>query len=234
MEKNEKITKGEKSRLFLIETTVDMLAETGDSEKVSIRSIACRAGVGSSNITYHFQNRETLLKAVYDFVLEYGNNTPIRNFLDKNRDMLKNKEGQSLFITNLFGYFRDFFMTLPKKQMNRCKAYRVLSRSPEMPVLKENPLLFFKRDASAFCEIYTTITGIDDFELAYFWFSIIFEPLAAHLELHKSPPKFDDTRVFSEHYSTRFLYFCNKRLLMGLGLWESKDAKLDTPAGGWI
>lgn len=234
MEQNEKITKGERAKLFLIEAMVDLLAEAGDSGKVSIRDLACRANVNVSNITYHFQNRETLLKAVYDFVLEYGNNTPIRNFLDKNRKMLASKEGQSLFITNLFGHFYDFFLNLPKKQMNRCRAYRVLAKSAEMSKVEETQPLFFKRDAVAFCEIYTAITGIDDFELAFFWFSTIFEPLAAQLELHSAPVKLDETRVFTEQYSTRFLYFCNKRLLMGLGLWESKDAKLDVAADGWI
>lgn len=234
MEHDTAITKGEKARLRLIEAAIDLLAEYGDSEKVSIRDIAARAGVNSSNITYHFQNRTALLKAVYDFLLAYGTNTPIRNFLDKNGEMLATKEGQSIFITNLFGAFRDFFLQLPQKQASRCKAYRVLAQSPEMPKTEENQPFYYKRDAIAFCEIYTRITGIDDFELAFSWFTIIFESLAKQFEPHGLPKKLDEDHVFSDQYSTRLLYFCNKRLLVGLGLWESKDAKLDIPAGGWI
>ncbi len=45
----------------ILKATMALLEETQDSDKITIREIAARAGVGVGLINYHFQTREKLL-----------------------------------------------------------------------------------------------------------------------------------------------------------------------------
>lgn len=59
----------------IIKTTIDMLNEGNDPDKITIRQIAERANVGIGLINYHFQTKENLLyKAISDTMSEMAIN----------------------------------------------------------------------------------------------------------------------------------------------------------------
>ena len=60
---------GENSRMALIIAAGELFAENGVSG-TNVRSIAAKAGVNVALINYHFGNKDGLVNAVIDFVLE--------------------------------------------------------------------------------------------------------------------------------------------------------------------
>lgn len=50
----------------ILQATIDLLNEEPEIDKITIRRIAAKAGVGIGLINYHFRNRETLLKEAVD------------------------------------------------------------------------------------------------------------------------------------------------------------------------
>lgn len=55
----------------ILKAAISLMDETKDSDKITIREIAGRAGVGVGLINYHFQTRENLLyEAIGEYMLE--------------------------------------------------------------------------------------------------------------------------------------------------------------------
>lgn len=84
------------TRQVIISTTKILLDETPDINKITVRQIAERAGVGLGLINYHFQSKENLLSSVIGDVMsktisEYTLNDTFSNLLpiDKLKEMMK-------------------------------------------------------------------------------------------------------------------------------------------------
>jgi AcrR family transcriptional regulator len=54
---------GERLRAELLEATVDLIAETGSIDDVSLRAAAKRAGVSPTAVYQHFEDRDALVEA---------------------------------------------------------------------------------------------------------------------------------------------------------------------------
>jgi AcrR family transcriptional regulator len=54
---------GDRLRVELLEAAVELMAESGDVDKVSLRAIAQRAGVSPTAVYLHFEDHRTLLRA---------------------------------------------------------------------------------------------------------------------------------------------------------------------------
>jgi AcrR family transcriptional regulator len=53
----------ETTKTKIIETTIALMVETGDADRITMRSIADRTGVGLGAINYHFQTKDNLVRS---------------------------------------------------------------------------------------------------------------------------------------------------------------------------
>ena len=203
----------------LLEAAVDMLAECGDTEKISIRKLAAKVGMPASKVIYHFQTRENFLQMIGAFLRPHVIATPVQSFLAENREMLRCKEGQALFMNSLFANFRSFFMECPERNKQCCNAFRALMRSEEMPKNWCEFPRYFMRDLIAFREIYLTVTHDRDIDTAMLWYLTTLDAFALRC-LVKEPLVPAGNRKLSADFNLKFLYFCSRQMLSGLGLWE--------------
>lgn len=216
-----KKTKGERSKELLLQTTIDLLLERKNSEWVTIRDITRAAKVSYSQLTYHFKNRTELFQQIMLLSREQIMHSPVKQFLEQNRELLASRDGQAIFITNLLCSYRNYFSVLPASTIRYIKVSEILQKSMEFS--GENPVwLLYCEDGKAFYEIYRIITGKDDRDVAYFWFLTCFRPLANFtLSGRRHPENLSETHTFSDDFGTGFLSFCHKRLLEGLNLKEN-------------
>ncbi|MDD3153817.1 MAG: TetR family transcriptional regulator [Victivallaceae bacterium] len=230
MAKTKITNKGNRTQRLLIEAATQLIAARGEIGKISLRDIARQAGVTPSMVVYHFGTKENLIATVRQFLIDNRCSNPVAQYLNQNRVLLESEDGKAAFISGMIDHFCLFFKKLPGSSWSESLVYRILLHSGEEgkqeTAADQENYSYFEGDMMAFYEIYRLITGKDDFDMAYFWFSTTLVPLAIRFSrrnLNVSNPL--DLRL-SPGYDQRFIFFCRARLLAGLGLAECEEAKV--------
>ena len=83
----------ENSRMALILAAGELFARDGVSG-TKVRAIAALAGVNVALINYHFGNKDGLVNAVIDFVLENYRHYMPNAFIDAHPELWQSREGQ--------------------------------------------------------------------------------------------------------------------------------------------
>ncbi|GEM_PF-5496574 len=217
----DKLSKGENTRIFLVEKTIDLVARSRTLEAATLKTIAEASQMATSTITYHFKNRKRLLECVLDYIASKGDLTPVGDYLADYQDMFESQESQSFFITGLLNHFNRFFRDLSRQEMDYCMVYTLLWDVAELRTGKRAnlPRTRFDNDREALREICKRIAGKKYTEEVYLWNLMTLESLAKMIFRNKMN---DDFCAVSPKFNARFLYFCNHQIQLGLGLIPDK------------
>lgn len=69
MEKDKRITKGEKTRIGILHAAISIIGENGLTE-ISTSKLAARSGMSKSTIFHHFKSTDELLLTTLDFIFD--------------------------------------------------------------------------------------------------------------------------------------------------------------------
>lgn len=129
-------------------------------EAVSLRTIAKKAEVTLSSITYHFKTKENLYQEVLCRVLSYMTDSIATNFEELDADDLPDPETASERLEKMIGYLVDRFCTTPHSQM--FAKIIVREHFSPTPVYESLYRDYFKKVVDYLTLLVMAITGEDD------------------------------------------------------------------------
>jgi len=189
-------------------------------EGTSIREIAKMAGTDSSMIKYYFGNKDGLVNAVIDFVLEPWETRNLTNYVRENEHLFATKDGQRQLVAEVIALCFEFMAPDPEMpwkntflmqctQHNHIGLHTVLER-------------IVVPDSTLFMEIFSRITGNDDAESAHCW-SLTFTGAAFIFACNPALIQMAHPgRMLSPSFYRRLQHFCTTEALWALGLIDTK------------
>lgn len=212
-------TEQENTRIALIKAAGKLFTENG-IEGTSIREIAKAAGTDSSMIKYYFGNKDGLIKAVIDFVLEPWESRSLTSYVRENEHLFATKDGQRQLVAEVIALCFEFMAPdaeLPWKNtfLMQCTQHNHIGRQT---VLEKVVI----PDSTLFMEIFSRITGNDDAESAHCW-SLTFTGAAFLFACNPALIQMAHPgRMLSPSFYRRLQHFCTCEALWTLGLAENK------------
>ena len=222
-----KYDNGENSRNALIMAAGELFAANG-IDGTNVRSIAAKAGVNVAMINYLFGNKDGLVNAVIDFVLEaYRHYTP-DEFI-QNKELWQSREGLRKIV--IYVVEQAFEFIRPREE-NRWQNTFIM-RCAETSAIGRKRILeeILIPGCIRYTKVYARITGSTDYQRARCWALSVFAPAFIYAT---NPPIIDDTcpgkRPDKDFYDE--LKMCSINVaLHALGLQEVSDRPAaETPA----
>ena len=173
LEKNDRLTKGQKTAIKIIEAAARCIAKIG-AEKTSITAIAKEANLKRSIIAYHFPKKEMIFYQVMKHIMmNFGKN----HLVEKLQKVSTNRESLEVLITTYLDYFYEnphyfrcylhcFYLASfheGYKQLNTNIFKRTVSRIAytARKVAKEVGIVATVEDCESFAHIiYSNLLGI--------------------------------------------------------------------------
>lgn len=214
-----KQTPQENTRKALLMAAGKLFTEQG-MEGTSIREIAKAANTDSSMIKYYFGNKDGLIKAVIEFVIEPWESRSLAHYVKENEHLFATKDGQRQLVAEVIALCFEFMAPDPElpwkntflmqcTQHNHVGLHTVLER-------------IVIPDSTLFIEIFSRITGNDDAESAHCW-SLTFTGAAFLFACNPALIQMAHPgRTLSPSFYRRLQHFCTTEALWALGLAEIK------------
>ena len=168
-----KYDNAENSRNALIVAAGALFAENGVSG-TNVRSIAARAGVNVALINYHFGNKDGLVNAVIDFVLEAYRHYMPDEFIKNNPELWESRAGQRKIVMYMVEQAFEFIR--PRREnpwintfIMRCAETNEIGRKR---ILEE----ILIPGCIRYTKTYARITGSKDYQRARCWALSVFAP----------------------------------------------------------
>ena len=210
----------ENSRQALIIAAGTLFAENGVSG-TNVRSIAAKAGVNVALINYHFGNKDGLVNAVIDFVLEAYSHYLPNEFIRNNPELWKSRQGQRRIVTYMVDQAFEFIR--PRREnpwintfIMRCAEANDIGRRRILAEILIPGCIRYTRT-------YVRITGSTDYRRARCWALSVFAPAFIYAT---NPPIIDATcpgkRADDGFYDELKRWSINVAL-QGLGLQEDGE-----------
>lgn len=214
MAKNEN---GENSRQALIIAAGELFALNGVSG-TNVRSIAGKAGVNVALINYHFGNKDGLVNAVIDFVLESYRHYMPDEFIRQNKELWNSPGGQRRIVIYMVEQGFEFIRPRPENRwvntfIMRCAETNEIGRKR----LLEKILI---PGCIRYARVYAKITGTTDYSKARCWALSVFAPAFIYAT---NPAIIDATcpkKRADEQFYEELKSCCINVALRGLGLNE--------------
>ena len=208
----------ENSRMALLIAAGELFAENGVSG-TNVRSIAAKAGVNVALINYHFGNKDGLVNAVIDFVLDaYRYYTP-DEFIKNNPQLWETPAGQRQIVTYMVNQAFEFIR--PRKEnpwintfIMRCAEANDIGRRRILAEILIPGCIRYTRT-------YARITGSTNYRRARCWALSVFSPAFIYAT---NPTIIDDTcpgKRADDHFYDELKNWSINIALHGLGLQES-------------
>lgn len=163
----------ESTRANLIMAAGELFAEYG-IDAVTTRGIAEKAGENIGIIHYHFGGKEGLIEAVVEFACELWKDNPLGTYFESHRDLLKNREGQSILITELIRIFLSRVFSSAKPYWCGTLVFQLTQR--DLDISKKTFNYAAVPNIAVFMEVYRFASGDTDRERAYHWSMSIIAP----------------------------------------------------------
>ena len=177
----------ENSRQALIIAAGTLFAENGVSG-TNVRSIAAKAGVNVALINYHFGNKDGLVNAVIDFVLESYSHYLPNEFIKNNPELWESRQGQRRIVTYMVDQAFEFIR--PRREnpwintfIMRCAEANDIGRRRILAEILIPGCIRYTRT-------YARITGSTDYRRARCWALSVFSPAFIYAT---NPTIIDDT-----------------------------------------
>ena len=205
----------ENSRSALIVAAGELFAENGVSG-TNVRSIAAKAGVNVALIHYHFGNKDGLVNAVIDFVLDAYRHYMPNEFIKNHPELWESAAGQCRIVTYMVDQAFEFIR--PRREnpwintfIMRCAEANDIGRKR---ILNE----IFIPGCIRYTRTYARITGSTDYRRARCWAMSVFSPAFIYAT---TPTVIDDTcpgKRADDHFYDELKKWSIKVALYGLGL----------------
>ena len=205
----------ENSRQALIIAAGELFAENGVSG-TNVRSIAAKAGCHVALINYHFGNKDGLVNAVIDFVLESYRNYLPDEFIRCNEFLWETRSGQRKIVEYMVDQAFEFIR--PRKEnrwintfIMRCSETNEIGRKR---ILQE----ILIPGCIRYTKTYAKITGSTNYKQARCWALSVFSPAFIYAT---NPAIIDDTcprKKADDHFFDELKKWSISTALHGLGL----------------
>lgn len=213
-----KYDNAENSRNALIVAAGALFAENGVSG-TNVRSIAARAGVNVALINYHFGNKDGLVNAVIDFVLEAYRHYMPDEFIKNNPELWESRAGQRKIVMYMVEQAFEFIR--PRREnpwintfIMRCAEANDIGRKRILSEILIPGCIRYTRT-------YVRITGSTDYRRARCWALSVFSPAFIYAT---NPTIIDDTclgKRADDNFYDELKNWSINIALNGLGLLES-------------
>lgn len=163
----------ENSRQALIVAAGALFAENGVSG-TNVRSIAAKAGVNVALINYHFGNKDGLVNAVIDFVLESYRHYMPNEFIKTHPELWETRTGQRKIVAYMVDQAFEFIRPRPENPwintfIMRCAEANDIGRRRILAEILIPGCIRYTRT-------YVRITGSTDYRKARCWALSVFAP----------------------------------------------------------
>ena len=227
----------ENSRQALIVAAGELFAENGVSG-TNVRSIAAKAGVNVALINYHFGNKDGLVNAVIDFVLDAYRHYMPNEFIRNNPELWNTPAGQRKIVTYMVDQAFEFIR--PRRENPWINTF--IMRCAESNDIGRKRILngIFVPGCIRYTKTYARITGSTNYRRARCWAMSVFSPAFIYAT---TPTVIDQTcpgKRADDHFYDELKNWSINVALYGLGLQteagssgqEMNDKKIDTKIAG--
>jgi len=212
----------ENSRMALILAAGELFARDGVSG-TKVRAIAALAGVNVALINYHFGNKDGLVNAVIDFVLENYRHYMPNAFIDAHPELWHSREGQKKIVIYMVEQAFEFIRPRSENRwintfIMRCSETNEIGRRR---ILQE----ILIPGCIRYTKTYARITGSTDYSRARCWALSVFSPAFIYAT---NPTIIDDTcprKRAGDDFFDKLKAWCVNVALRGLGLDEQSVEK---------
>ena len=177
----------ENNRQALILAAGELFAKNGVSG-TNVRSIAAKAGVNVALINYHFGNKDGLVNAVIDFVLDSYRHYMPNEFIRKHPELWETRAGQRRIVAYMVDQAFEFIR--PKRENPWINTF--IMRCAETNDIGKRRILtgILIPGCIRYTRTYARITGSTDYRRARCWALSVFAPAFIYAT---NPTIIDDT-----------------------------------------
>ena len=214
------MSKSLQTRNKIITAAFQQIAGEDFLHRLQLERIAEKAGVSEATIHYHFGTKEDFSKALWQNIVEQRAQYTMGYFYEHNKHLLKDREGQKVFIHQMLVTISTFFRKPKNEYLRRLVRLFFMENIGVGKSIRPHVSEYVQKELDAFHQICHEICGLNSKDESSLLFLFIMHPLTISFTHAVNPQRRSESKMTFAQYEKTVLNYAEHELMFHLGLME--------------